>query len=130
MSQVSCEWKVRMRRELRGMLDASANRPADERFDWWPGVVWSKVEADVRALRQRIFTAAKDADHKRVRSLQRLMLRSRANVLVSVRRVTQDNAGRHTAGVDGVVVLDDESRTAMVQWPELKQSQLIMAAMR
>ena len=98
------------------MLDASANRPADERYDWWPDIVWSDVEADVRALRQRIFTAAKDADHKRVRSLQRLMLRSRANVLASVRRVTQDNTGRHTAGVDGVIVLDDESRAAMAGW--------------
>lgn len=105
-----------MRRELRGMLDAAANRPGDEHFDWWPDVVWSQVEADVRALRQRIFTAAKEANYQKVRSLQRLMLRSRANVLASVRRVTQDNAGRHTAGVDGVVVLDDESRAAMAQW--------------
>ncbi|MBK9102947.1 MAG: reverse transcriptase N-terminal domain-containing protein [Austwickia sp.] len=63
--------------------------------------------------RQRIFTAAKEENPKRVRSLQRLMLRSWANVLVSVRRVTQENAGRHTAGVDRVVVLDDESRAAM-----------------
>lgn len=74
------------------MLDASANRPAGERYDWWPDVV------------------------KRVRSLQRLMLRSRANVLASMRRVTQENAGRHTAALDGVVVLDDESRAVIVEW--------------
>lgn len=116
MNQVSRERKVRMRRELRGMLDATANRPEDERFNWWPGIAWSRIEADVRALRQRIFAAAKDASPQRVRSLQRLMLRSWANVLVSVRRVTQDNAGRHTAGVDGVVVLDDQSRAAMAVW--------------
>jgi hypothetical protein len=34
------------------------------------------------------------------------MLRSRANALLSVRRVTEINAGRMTAGVDGRVVLD------------------------
>ena len=33
------------------------------------------------------------------------MLRSRANALVSVRRVTEVNAGRKTAGVDGRIVL-------------------------
>ncbi|MCP2287089.1 RNA-directed DNA polymerase [Promicromonospora umidemergens] len=105
-----------MRRELRGMLDATANRSADVDADWWAGIDWPKVDADVRALRQRIFMAAKDANPRRVRSLQRLMLRSRANVLVAVRRVTQTNKGRGTAGVDGVVVLDDESRAAMAVW--------------
>ncbi len=42
--------------------------------------------------------------HK-VRNLQKLMLRSRANALVSVRRVTEINAGRKTAGIDGKTVL-------------------------
>jgi RNA-directed DNA polymerase len=35
-----------------------------------------------------------------------VLLRSRANALLSVRRVTEINAGRSTAGVDGRVVLD------------------------
>ncbi len=55
--------------------------------------------------RQRIFTASQVGDLKQVRSLQKLMLRSRANTLLSVRRVTQINAGRKTAGIDGEVVL-------------------------
>ena len=42
---------------------------------------WRRVEADVRRLRQRIFTATKAGDLKRVRSLQKLMLRSRTNTL-------------------------------------------------
>jgi RNA-directed DNA polymerase len=103
-------------KELRGMLDASANRPADADFGWWPQVFWRDVEDRVRVLRQRIFTAAREADHKRVRSLQRLMLRSWSNTLWAVRRVTQANAGRGTAGVDGMVILDDESRAAMAWW--------------
>ena len=60
---------------------------------------------NVRRLRQRIFTASKAGDLARVRRLQKLMLRSRSNTLVSVRRVTERNAGRLTAGVDGEVVL-------------------------
>lgn len=58
--------------------------------------------------------ASQAEDFKKVRSLQKLMLRSRANALLSVWRVTQLNVGRMTAGVDGKVVLDDEGRAEMV----------------
>jgi RNA-directed DNA polymerase len=61
------------------------NGPEDEATDW-ASIDWRTVEDDVRRLRQRIFTASQAGDHKRVRSLQKLMLRSRANTLLSVRR--------------------------------------------
>jgi RNA-directed DNA polymerase len=80
------------------------NGPEDEILDWW-SIDWPAVEEEVRRLRQRIFTASKAGDLKKVRNLQKLMLRSRANALVSVRRVTEQNAGRKTAGVDGKVVV-------------------------
>src|SRR5215211_6476830 len=83
---------------------AVANGPEDDDLDWL-SVDWQRVEEDVRRLRQRIFTASKAGDLKRVRNLQKLMLRSRANALLSVRRVTEVNAGRKTAGVDGRIVL-------------------------
>jgi RNA-directed DNA polymerase len=79
----------------------------------WRQVDWRRVEDDVRRLRQRIFTASKAGDLKRVRSLQKLMLRSRANTLLSVRRVTERNAGRLTAGVDGEVVLTPEAKARL-----------------
>ncbi|WP_206680436.1 reverse transcriptase N-terminal domain-containing protein [Flaviflexus huanghaiensis] len=59
-----------MRTELRRMLDATANRSTDDNFDWWADINWSQTEAHVRALRQRIFTAAQEANPKRVRNLQ------------------------------------------------------------
>jgi RNA-directed DNA polymerase len=62
----------------------------------WRQTDWRRVEDDVRRLRQRIFTASKAGDLKKVRNLQKLMLRSRANTLLSVRRVTERNAGRMT----------------------------------
>src|SRR5664280_275374 len=73
------------------------NGPEDVLGDW-DEVEWRRVEQDVRRLRQRIFTASQAGDLKRVRNLQKLMLRSRANTLVSVRRVTERNAGRKTVG--------------------------------
>jgi len=84
--------------------NAVVNGPDGDDLDWH-SVDWGQIEDDVRRLRQRIFTASQAGDLAKVRSLQKLMLRSRANALMSVRRVTEVNAGRKTAGVDGAVVV-------------------------
>ncbi len=76
----------------------------------WDWVDWHAAEREVQRLRQRIFKAAQEGDLAKVRSLQKLMLRSRSNTLLSVRQVTQRNAGRKTAGIDGEVALTSESR--------------------
>ncbi|WP_346135671.1 group II intron reverse transcriptase/maturase [Lentzea roselyniae] len=76
----------------------------------WDAVDWRACEDDVRRLRQRIFKAAQAQDWAKVRNLQRLMLRSRSNTLLSVRQATQRNAGRKTAGVDGKVALTSQAR--------------------
>src|SRR5450756_1685744 len=94
---------------------AVANGPEGNDLDWH-NIDWRQVEDDVRRLRQRIFTATQAGDLKRVRSLQKLMLRSRANTLLSVRRVTERNAGRKTAGVDGKVVLLSSVKAEMADW--------------
>ena len=65
---------------------AKVNGPEDEPLDW-DAVQWRHAEQNVRRLRQRIFKASKDGDLKRVRNLQKLMLRSHSNTLVSVKRL-------------------------------------------
>jgi RNA-directed DNA polymerase len=79
-------------------------------------VDWGQAEENVRRLRRRIFAASQAGDLKKVRSLQKLMLRSRSNALVSVRRVTEINAGRKTAGVDGRIVLAGWEKADMAAW--------------
>ena len=79
----------------------------------WHQIDWRQAEREVRRLRGRIFAASQAGDLPRVRRLQRLMLRSRSNALVSVRRVTERNAGRLTAGVDGEVVVSPEAKLAL-----------------
>ena len=76
----------------------------------WDAIDWRTCEEEVRRLRQRIFKAAQEQDWPKVRNLQKLMLRSRSNTLVSVRQVTQRNAGRKTAGIDGEVALTSRAR--------------------
>jgi RNA-directed DNA polymerase len=102
--------------EPKDKLDAATtvvvNGPEDAPFDWRQ-VDWRRAEGEVRRLRQRIFTASQAGDLARVRSLQKLMLRSRSNALQSVRRVTERNAGRLTAGVDGEVVLTPAAKARL-----------------
>lgn len=89
-----------------------ANGPEDDTIDW-RAVNWRQAEDDVRRLRQRIFAATQAGDLAKVRNLQKLMLRSRANALVSVRRVTELNAGRRTAGIDGRIVVLDRGKAEL-----------------
>jgi RNA-directed DNA polymerase len=96
---------------------AVVNGPEGEPPDW-NAVDWRQVEEDVRRLRQRIFAASKAGDIKKVRNLQKLMLRSRASALLSVRRVTELNAGRLTAGVDGKVVVGSQSKARWADWAQ------------
>jgi RNA-directed DNA polymerase len=96
---------------------AVVNGPEGELLDW-DAPNWRQVEDDVRRLRQRIFAASKAGDLKKVRNLQKLMLRSRANAMLSVRRVTELNAGRLTAGVDGKVVRSARSKSTWVDWAQ------------
>ena len=90
------------------------NGPEDD--PGWDSVDWGQAEENVRRLRRRIFAASQAGDLKKVRSLQKLMLRSRSNALVSVRRVTEINAGRRTAGVDGRIVLAGWEKADLAAW--------------
>jgi N-terminal domain of reverse transcriptase len=87
---------------------STANGPED--LPDWDAIDWRHQEEQVRRLQQRIFKAEQEGNRKQVRNLQKLLLRSRANTLVSVRRVTQHNAGRRTPGVGGQVALTSGDR--------------------
>ena len=102
--------------ELTGTLDTSVNGPEGlPPFDGdaWERVDWRHHEGQVRRLRGRIFKAVQAGDWPLARNLQKLMLRSWSNTLVSVRQATQRNAGRRTAGIDGLVALTSQARAEM-----------------
>src|SRR6266487_1056193 len=80
----------------------------------WNTIDWRTVNWRVRNLRQRIFKAERKGERRKVRSLQQLMLRSYSNTLQSVRRVTQQNHGKHTPGVDKLIVKTPAARLRLV----------------
>jgi RNA-directed DNA polymerase len=95
-------------------MQAQSSANGTEKQTDWNAVDWRKANRIVRNLRQRIFRATQEQDHKKVRSLQKLMMKSYSNRLVSVRRVAQINAGKNTPGVDKLVIKTPAARGRMV----------------
>ncbi|MCY8231674.1 reverse transcriptase N-terminal domain-containing protein, partial [Priestia endophytica] len=71
---------------------------------------WKAIQKYVTKLRQRIYRAEQYKQQRKVRKLQRLLLRSKANLLLSIRRVTQQNKGKRTSGIDGYTALHANER--------------------
>src|SRR6476646_942027 len=92
----------------------AANGPKGQHATAWDTIAWRQTERTVRNLRGRIFRATQANDLRKVRSLQKLMLRCYSNILMSVRRVTQVNAGKYTPGVDKLVVKTPAARGELV----------------
>ena len=80
----------------------------------WTGAPWRKLEQHLYRLQKRIYQAQDRGNVKVVHSLQRLLLKSRAARMLAVRRVTQENQGKQTAGVDGVKAIGPAVRLLFV----------------
>lgn len=68
----------------------------------WHEIDWCHVHFTVRKLQVRIAKATQAKDWRRVKALQRSMVRSFCGKALAVRRVTE-NQGKRTAGVDGKI---------------------------
>src|SRR5215213_10454663 len=79
----------------------------------WNALPWKRFERQVFKLQQRIYRASRRGDRKAVHQLQRLLMTSWAARCLAVRKVTQDNRGKRTAGVDGVKSLSPSRRLAL-----------------
>ncbi|MEG4285418.1 reverse transcriptase N-terminal domain-containing protein [Microcoleus sp. A006_D1] len=80
----------------------------------WNELDWRKLEKRVFKLQKRIFQASERGDAKTVRKLQKTLIRSWSAKCIAVRRVTQDNQGKNTAGVDGYKSLTPKQRTNLI----------------
>jgi RNA-directed DNA polymerase len=85
-----------------------------EPLEDWASIDWKLVLKRVRNLRQRIYRATQNGQFHKVRSLMKLMQRSYSNLLLAIRRVTQENQGKKTAGVDGQTALSLAERVKLI----------------
>jgi len=81
----------------------------------WRDIDWPTVEKDVHGLQRRIYRVSQKDDRDLIHRLQRLLMSSWSAKVLAVRRVTQDNQGKKTAGVDGVASLTPEERLPLVE---------------
>jgi RNA-directed DNA polymerase len=86
----------------------------------WNEINWRKVEKSVFKLQKRIYQANIDGDVRKLRKLQKTLINSYYAKLISVRRVTQDNSGKKTAGVDRVKSINPQQRLILAQNLKLK----------
>lgn len=79
----------------------------------WREIDWKKIERYVFRLQQRIYRAESLGQKRKVKQLQRLLMRSRANLLLAIKKVTVVNKGKRTAGVDGFKVVEESQRVKL-----------------
>jgi len=79
----------------------------------WQDILWMKVHRHVFRLQKRIYQATQGGRVRTARKLQKLLMKSWYARLLAVRRITQDNQGKRTAGIDGVKSLMPEKRLAL-----------------
>src|SRR3989442_3675720 len=93
------------------MSESTAVQPPVSEWKALPGKL---IKARVWKLQKRIFRAAQRGDQRAVHRLEQLLMKSWSAKCLAVRRVTQDNRGKHTAGVDGIKTLTPPQRLALV----------------
>ena len=91
--------------------EAMAPQPIED----WAYIPWRKLARKVYRLQKRIYRASDRGNDKAVHNLQRLLMKSQAARTLAVRKVTQDNQGKRTAGIDGVKSVEPAQRMDMVR---------------
>jgi RNA-directed DNA polymerase len=81
----------------------------------WKDIPWKKFRRNLFRLQQRVFKAVQIGDKPKARSLQKLILKSQAAILLAIRQVTQLNAGKKTAGIDGKASLTFKERLELAE---------------
>ena len=76
----------------------------------WNNLPWKKFRRELFRLQIRLFKAVKAGDLRKARSIQKLILKSQAARFLAIRQVTQLNAGKKTAGIDGKKSLNFQER--------------------
>jgi RNA-directed DNA polymerase len=76
----------------------------------WNAINWYKAIKYVDKLQKRIYRAVSLNNFRKARGLQRMLMRSNAALLLAIRRVTQENRGKRTPGIDGFRALNNKMR--------------------
>ena len=85
-------------------------RRSNNASESWKNLPWKKFRRNLFRLQMRVYKAVQVGDMRKAKSIQKLILKSTAARLLAVRQVSQLNAGKKTAGIDGEKDLTPEER--------------------
>ena len=88
-------------------------RHSSNASELWKKIKWKQFQKILFRLQCRLYKAITIGNKRKAQGLQKLILRSQAARLLAIRQVTQLNAGKKTAGVDGKASLNFEERLAL-----------------
>ena len=88
----------------------------------WKDIDWKSAEQKVFKLQKRIYRASENGNVELIHKLQKILVKSWSARLLAVRKVTQENKGRKTAGIDGVKTLNPKQRLELVETLKLDQN--------
>src|SRR5256884_5961702 len=88
-------------------------RQLDPASEAWSKLPWRKLEKYCFRIQKRIYRASQRGNIRAVHKLQKLLMKSQSARLLAVRRVTQENQGKKTAGIDGVKSVKPVERSVM-----------------
>jgi RNA-directed DNA polymerase len=109
-------------------MEKSMIRHSHEASESWKNLPWKKFRRDLFRLQKRVFKAVQAGNMRKARFLQKLILKSKAARIIAIRQVSQLNAGKKTAGIDGKksltflerFALDDLLKTSCNNWKHQK----------
>jgi RNA-directed DNA polymerase len=76
----------------------------------WNDIDWTLVQDRISRQQRRVYKASMERNRSKVHAMQRRIIGSLDAKLLAVRRVTTENKGRNTAGVDGVKAISHEEK--------------------
>src|SRR5947207_5050097 len=83
--------------------------------DAWNTIPWQLLRDQVSGIQERIYQASLHNEIRTVQNLQKLLIKSKAARTLAVRKVTQDNSGKKTAGIDGVKDLSPKAQLLLIE---------------
>ncbi|MEM8674136.1 MAG: group II intron reverse transcriptase/maturase [Cyanobacteria bacterium P01_G01_bin.67] len=121
LGQIRNGKRLKKSNQMKSLILYRVNGQAEQLVDW-SQINWFEVYKLIRNLQRRIFRARKLGQWKQLRRLQKLMNKSYANLLISVRQITQVNTGKLTTGIDKEVIKTPGERVKLVNTWEIPKA--------
>lgn len=81
----------------------------------WKNIEWDQVQHRINRIQRRIYQASKENNKKKVNFLQKILIHSLDAKLLAVKRVTTENQGKKTLGIDNQSYNTDIKKMKLVQ---------------